>query len=470
MFGIMRPEGGCSNKNSSDYRFQRMHYCGVCKAMGNSYGHKSRLLLNYDSVFLSELLTELGTEDHNNWENAFQAINKCLTMPTGNIPVSLQYAADANVLLADLKIQDQLIDNGSLGWRFAQIFFNKSFIRNAQKLANWGIDKNEILKISETQQRIEQHEAEFDSVENCVNYYGQPTAELTALIFGNAAQVIAKPELEEKLLALGYKFGQMAYLLDAFEDFEKDFRKGQFNPLAKFYANSVDLSEVEKDEIRAAVIQMLDNCSSLLSELIPDRADIYYSRLRSNVMLQLFKETKPAPGFRERLAMRWRSARDFAAEMSCDSKKNLASKLRFQMLSVAVFVAPKTPEYMGVARESSIFSWSAFIAAFLVAIGLGVVVGRRKKKKQHHKETKKLKNFIKAISSGYFLKRGCWEEIIALCCAACACGCCEICCESGCNSCCSKACEDSRSRRWIWIFLGFLLVVAGITALLFFLL
>ena len=153
----MRPEGGCSNKNSSDYLFQRMHYCGVCKAMGNSYGHKSRLLLNYDSVFLSELLTELGTEDHNNWENAFQAINKCLTMPTGNIPVSLQYAADANVLLADLKIQDQLIDNGSLGWRFAQIFFNKSFIRNAQKLANCGIDKNEILKISETQQRIEQH-------------------------------------------------------------------------------------------------------------------------------------------------------------------------------------------------------------------------------------------------------------------------------------------------------------------------
>ena len=62
MFGIMRPEGGCSNKNSSDYRFHRMHYCGVCKAMGNSYGHKSRLLLNYDSVFLSELLRFLSTQ------------------------------------------------------------------------------------------------------------------------------------------------------------------------------------------------------------------------------------------------------------------------------------------------------------------------------------------------------------------------------------------------------------------------
>ena len=438
--------------------------------MGKSYGHKSRLLLNYDSVFLAELLTELGNEDLNNWENAFQAINKCLTMPTGNIPVSLQYAADANILLADLKIQDQLIDNGSLGWRFAQKFFNRPFVRNAQKLASWGIDKEEILKISETQQRIERHDAEFDNLGNCIGYYARPTSELTALIFGHAASIIEKPELELKLSALGNKFGQMAYLLDAFEDFEKDLRKGHFNPLAKFFSSAEELSEPVKDEIRALVNQMLDNCASLLSELIPDRAEIYYSRLRSNVMLQMFKETKPAPGFRERLAMRWQNARDFAADMTCDSKKNLAAKLRFQMLSVAVFVAPKTPEYMGIARDSSIFSWSAFLAAFLVAIGLGVVVGRKKKKRQARKETKKLKNFLKAISSGYFLKRGCWEEILSLCCAACACGCCEICCESGCNSCCSKACEDSRSRRWIWIFIAFLVVVAGITALLFFLL
>jgi hypothetical protein len=470
MFGIMRPEGGCSNKNSSDYRFHRMHYCGVCKAMGNSYGHKSRLLLNYDSVFLAELLTELGSDDLNNWENAFQAINKCLTMPTGNIPVSLQYAADANVLLADLKIQDQLLDNGSLGWRFAQKFFNKPFVRNAEKLSNWGIEKKEIQKIGEFQLILEKNNVEFDNLEDCINYYSQPTAKLTALIFGNAAHIIARPELEEKLSALGYDFGQMAYLLDAFEDFEKDLLKGQFNPLAKFYAETINLSEDKKEEIRAAISLMLDKCCSLLTQLIPDRAEIYYSRLRSNVMLQIFKETKPAPGFRERLALRWQYARDFAAEMTCDSKKNLATKLRFQMLSLAVFVAPKTPEYMGIARDSSIFSWSAFLTAFLVAIGLGVVVGRRKKKRQTRKETKKLKNFLKAISSGYFLKRGCWEEILSLCCAAFACGCCEICCESGCNSCCSNACEDIKSRRWIWILLAFLVVVAGITALLFFLL
>ena len=76
----MRPEGGCSNKNSSDYQFHRMHYCGVCKTMGKNYGHKSRFLLNYDSVFLAELMSELNREDLNNWENSLQAINKCLKL------------------------------------------------------------------------------------------------------------------------------------------------------------------------------------------------------------------------------------------------------------------------------------------------------------------------------------------------------------------------------------------------------
>lgn len=470
MFGIMRPEGGCSNKNSSDYRFHRMHYCGVCKAMGNSYGHKSRLLLNYDSVFLAELLTELNNDDLNNWEPAFQAINKCLTMPVGGAPVPLQYAADANVLLADLKIQDQLFDNMTLGWSFAQRFFNRPFARNAQKLGAWGIDKKEILNIGEQQLNIEKTHIEFELLENCIEFYAEPTANLTALIFGNAAKVIAKPELELELSALGFEFGKMAYLLDAFEDMDRDIRKGQFNPLVKFYSNSDCHSEAVKDEIRALIMQKLDSCCNCLTNLIPERAEMYFSRLRSNVMLQLFKETKFTPSFSQRLAMRWQNARDFAAEITCDSKKNLASKFRFQMLSVAVFVAPKTPEYMGVARDSSMFVWTAFLTAFLAAVGLGVIVGRRKKKRQERKSAKKFKNLLKAISSGYFLKRGCWEEIISICCAACACGCFEVCCETGSRSCCSEICNDCDGTKWFWIFLGFILLVAGVTSLLLFIL
>jgi hypothetical protein len=469
MFGIMRPEGGCSNKDSSDYRFHRMHYCGVCKAMGNNYGHKSRFLLNYDSVFLAELLTVLSNDDLGKWENAFQAINKCLTMPKGDIPLSLSYAADANVLLAELKIQDQLLDNGTLGWRFAQKFFSNSFGRNAQKLANWGLDKNEILSIGEEQINREKADISFNHISESIDFYAAPTSNLTALIFAKAADIIDQKEKTEILYSLGLNFGKMAYLLDAYSDLEKDIYKGQFNPLVAYYQTERSLAEEQRAEIRCLIDEMLIVCAAHLENLIPENAERYYSRLRSNVMLQMYREAQIPLSFRERLAMRWQHARDFAAEMNCDRTQNLASRIRYQMLSVAVFVAPKTPEYMGVGRDSSIFSWTAFLAAFLAAIGLGVVVGRRKRRKQDRKSAKTLKNVLKAIRSGYFLKRGCWEEILALCCAACACGCFDVCCQAGCNGC-WNACEDRNNRLWVWILLAFFIIVGGVTAILLFIL
>jgi hypothetical protein len=144
--------------------------------MGNSYGHKSRLLLNYDSVFLSEMLSELAAEDLEKWENAFQSINKCLTMPKGEAPLSLAYAADANLLLSELKIADQLYDNGTLGWRFAQKFFERPFSKSAKRLEKWGLDKNEILSITEEQQKREEEDEQFDQIEKCIDFYAEPTA------------------------------------------------------------------------------------------------------------------------------------------------------------------------------------------------------------------------------------------------------------------------------------------------------
>ena len=471
MFGIMRPEGACSNKNDSEYRFHRMHYCGVCKSMGNSYGHKSRLLLNYDSVFLSEMLSELAAEDLEKWENAFQSINKCLTMPKGEAPLSLAYAADANLLLSELKIADQLYDNGTLGWRFVQKFFERPFSKSAKRLQKWGLDKNEILSITEEQQKREEQDEQFDQLEHCIDFYAEPTARLTALIFSNGAKVIEKEALCSSMHDFGFAFGKLAYLLDAFCDLEKDIYKGQFNPLAQFYCVEKSLQDWQKDKIRDLLEEMIQQCSIFLGDILPERAEIYCSRLRSNVLLQSYREVQVPQSFRERLAGRWQHARDSAAKINCGESQNLASKLRYQTLSVAVFIAPKTSEYLGEGRDSSIFSWTAFLAAFLSAVGLGLFFGKKKKEKKANKRKtlKTFKNILNAIRSGYFLKKGCWEEVISLCCAACACGCCEFCCQNGCNGC-LNSCDDSRSRVWIWILLAFFIVVIGISALLFFIL
>lgn len=63
---------------SPERRLWQLHYCGACKTIGRQYGHKSRMLLNYDAVFLAELLTELGGEDAEAW-----AVRICLAIASG---------------------------------------------------------------------------------------------------------------------------------------------------------------------------------------------------------------------------------------------------------------------------------------------------------------------------------------------------------------------------------------------------
>lgn len=119
MFGLMQPES-CSNTDSS-FNQQRLHYCATCKVLGKEYGQKTRLLLNYDAVFLAELLSALSQEKSESWKSELQAVNKCFTMPKSDSesPIALHYAAAANVLFAKLKIRDNIADSSSL-WHLAE--------------------------------------------------------------------------------------------------------------------------------------------------------------------------------------------------------------------------------------------------------------------------------------------------------------------------------------------------------------
>ncbi|HEU0176708.1 MAG TPA: DUF5685 family protein [Blastocatellia bacterium] len=52
--------------------------------------------------------------------------------------------------------------------------------------------------------------------------------------FAHGARAVGRPEAPDVVDAmrrLGYDFGKLVYLLDAFEDYEKDWREGEFNAL-----------------------------------------------------------------------------------------------------------------------------------------------------------------------------------------------------------------------------------------------
>lgn len=482
MFGLMRPEGGCSFKNSPEYTFHRMHYCGVCKTMGKTYGHKTRFLLNFDIVFLAELLSEWSSEDLTQWGSAYQAINQCFVMPKDLQPRSLQYAADAGLLLSELKIADQLEDNSSYRWRFAKWFFAGSFNKTRKNFEGKGLNQNKIYELAAQQkQREESQPAQYNDLNSFINYYAEPTALITAEIFRNGALYINRADLAENAAELGYQFGYLAYMLDAFEDVENDAFNGQFNPLLQFFKQEKTLAEEEREVVRQELFSIQKNVSTLLinSGLTSDKITIYDSRLKSALALKVYVDRQIPLKFKEKIEKRWNLAKHYANQLSCNNPDSLSSKLRFRVLSLAVFVAPKTVEHLGLEnKEISSFSWITFFAAFFVAIGLGFMVSKNLlpvKKEKKKKKTFQFANlFKKAQNSSKCTNctsgNNC-GSCLAGCAGACACACCEGCCQSGCQGCtsgCCNSCLDncSENKIWYWILFGFAVLAIGITILL----
>ncbi len=254
MFGLMKPALCRADKESKNE--YRLHYCGTCKTMGSLYSQKSRFTLNNDIVFLGELLTNLSGEINiiKSWSPAYHSYN-CLSLPSlkEDLPLSLKFVSTLNIILAQLKIEDNIIDTKNKGkylWKIAARFFNSEFNKATQQMKEWGISVQEIIKQISGQTKREEKQVHFDSSKEYLDFYAEPTAMITASSFKYGVNVIEKKELSENMYNLGYYFGKLVYLIDAFEDIQKDYKNKSFNAITKAFKTDGDsISEPIQQEM-----------------------------------------------------------------------------------------------------------------------------------------------------------------------------------------------------------------------------
>src|SRR5215468_8533268 len=226
MYGLMRVRHcGQSLEQSERHRF---HYCGTCKTMGRLYGQRSRLLLNHDAVFLAELLTLLSAESQPwNADKAYLSYN-CLSLPRSedDMPRALQLAAAANIMLTEFKVADRIKDGGLVRWRLVQRFFSGGFRRASALLRRLNFPVDDLRRL---QDRQDEREAAPSSPRRspvaALRRLASPTAAATAMFFTHGARSLGRPEVAYTSWRLGYDFGRLVYLLDAFEDYEEDWRR-----------------------------------------------------------------------------------------------------------------------------------------------------------------------------------------------------------------------------------------------------
>lgn len=224
-------------------RFQA-YYCGLCRVLKEKYQRRGQAVLSYDMTFLTVLLTSLYE-----CETRKESI-RCVPHPGKRHEVlrneMTEYAADMNLALVYHKCLDNWADEGSHSQYMVAKMLESRYRRLQQKYPRQcGVIERELELLSKLEKGIipeqeakkakncpwsekarsliktapQKGDVDIDSVANC---FGRLTAEIF---------VYREDEWRDTLWNMGFALGKFIYLMDAYDDLEKDKKRGSFNPL-----------------------------------------------------------------------------------------------------------------------------------------------------------------------------------------------------------------------------------------------
>jgi len=189
-------------------------YCGICRRIRIQSGQAARLGLSYDMAFLALLLMSLYEPEEESGKN------HCLVHPVKRRPwvdnPCVQYSADMNVALAYYNCLDDWQDDGKHSAKLMAEIMGKYLPTIEEK---WPRQCQAIRDCLEKLSAFEK--------ENCSN------PDLPAGAFGDlmGELLVYQEDLwAPTLRQLGQALGRFIYLLDAVMDYDKDAKKGKYNP------------------------------------------------------------------------------------------------------------------------------------------------------------------------------------------------------------------------------------------------
>lgn len=210
----------------------RSVYCGVCRVLGELSGQSGRLLLSHDLTFLALLLSSL--EEPEEQEEDYRCLIHPIKERTTIRSRAVEYAAGMNLILMDLKCEDQVRDEGS---RTAK----KERERLAPVIEQ--LSEQYPVQVRETREALET----LWNEEKAVNPNPDRLGNLSGVMLG---AVFAADWVSEywrgTLRALGEGLGRFVYWMDAWEDREQDLRKRRYNPLSSLPAGNVSEEEMRR--------------------------------------------------------------------------------------------------------------------------------------------------------------------------------------------------------------------------------
>lgn len=249
-------------------------YCSLCKELGKRYGIISRLFLSYDSTFLALALMALS-EDKICFEKKrcpFNPSKKCNFCKEES--EELSFAADISVLLLYHKIRDNIKDSTlfkAILYRILLVLIIRSY-KKAEKLR-----PDMAIIISEY---MDMQSAVEEKRSRSVDEAAEPTAILLSRLYSQNADSKDQKRVRERV---GYCLGRWVYMIDAFDDIEKDRKSGNYNPF--LLGNQDNYEKIKGDLLMTAgeivkAYELLDikKFSGIAKNVVYD--GLYYETLK----------------------------------------------------------------------------------------------------------------------------------------------------------------------------------------------
>lgn len=246
-----------------DYRKYKSYYCGVCHSLKKLYGFNGQITLTYDMTFLAVLLSSLYEDETE------MVMRRCVPHPIiKHESISNEfsdYAASMNVMLTYYKLKDDWEDEKSLKSNAMSGLLKRAYKKAAKKYP----DKAECIE----QYILKQYESETKK-EQSIDIVSSHTGEMLAHLFDMKEDV-----WQSDLWRMGFFLGKFIYVMDAYDDLEKDIKKNNYNPLINM------ASEPDFNDRCENILTMYAAESSKAFETLPilDNADILRNILYSGI-------------------------------------------------------------------------------------------------------------------------------------------------------------------------------------------
>ena len=234
MFGYVRPYG--ADLSEEEKKRYKAVYCGLCRTLNEQYGLAGRMGLNFDMTFLTLLLSSLYEPE----EAGREAV--CPPHPLKKHPEVVtsftEYAAAMTVALTYYKALDDWQDERKTSGKMYSELLKRHYQAVKKK---W---PGQCRAIEECISAI--HEVEKDE-----NSQAERAADLCGRMLG-AIFAVKQDFFQPQMGALGYYLGKFIYMMDAAVDYERDMKKGCFNPLPGMNATPEDARELLRQPLGQA--------------------------------------------------------------------------------------------------------------------------------------------------------------------------------------------------------------------------